>query len=461
MVKQYNNYMNDSTSPAWYRPGAAVHCVGVAGVGMCALAQVLQARGVRVSGSDVAEEFHTSAVLKRLGIAVLPFAKTNIHKGLTALVYSSAYREDHPERRAALALGIPQYAYGEALGMLFVSSRGVLVSGTHGKTTTTALLGSMCIAGGLDPTVIVGGVVRDWGSNARVGNSSLMILEGDEYQEKFLHTIPDALILTTVDYDHPDCFPDTEAYRNAFRKLIARMRPDGVVITFPAIRALLGDGVFGQKSSPALRTPQKADAASLRAVTPALFGGRNRENMLLASAAARWCGVPEDAVKQALTDFKGVLRRMEFYTAPDAPFTIIDDYAHHPAEISATLEALRERFPGRPVVLVFQPHTFSRTASLFHDFVTALAAADHIFVLDVYASQRESGGGVSGHTLLRELALVHPSARYTPTITAALAELRRFLPTVTCPLVVSMGAGDVWRVAAELSGRHAERDVMI
>ncbi|MBI2175296.1 MAG: hypothetical protein HYU35_01000, partial [Parcubacteria group bacterium] len=296
-----------------------VHCVGIAGAGMSALAQLLRAQGFMVTGSDVSEEFHTSAMLRRLHIPVSPFSQDNITPDLSAVYYSSAYGKEHIERMAAVRLRIPTYSYGEAIGTLFSEYDGILIVGTHGKTTTAALVGHVLALLGKDPTVVVGGVVRAWKSNVRVGASRLMVLEGDEYQEKFLYAKPQTLIITSLDYDHADYFADKDAYADAFRKLTRNVKEGGMLITHPSIVRTLGRAAVSDTGKfRVLAKEEERESALLRRARPSLLGKHNKENMRLAVRLAFTYGASEEAVCGALETFGGVMRRMEFYTKQDA-----------------------------------------------------------------------------------------------------------------------------------------------
>lgn len=429
------------------------HCIGIAGVGMSALAQLLRAEGMAVTGSDVSEEFHTNAVLERLHIPVLPFSQENITPDLSAVYYSSAYGKDHIERRAAERLRIPTRSYGEAIGAMFSKHEGILIAGTHGKTTTTALVGHILALAGKDPTVVVGGVVQEWKSNVRVGHAQLMALEGDEYQEKFLYAHPQTLIISSLDYDHADYFPDKESYAEAFRKLVQNIKEGGVLITHSSIIQTIGNAALeNAKKIRVLALEGERESAILRRAKSSLLGEHNRRNMRLVIRLALERGISEETILSALETFKGVARRMEFYTKQDARVIIMDDYAHHPVEISATLAAVRGRFPAYRVTAVFHPHTYSRTAALLNEFASALRAADRVLVLDIYASQREAKGTVKSEDLVSLLQKTKNEAWHTPTV----ADAEKFLDeslrkSLGREIVLTLGAGNVWEVARTLA----------
>lgn len=399
--------------------GKKIHLVGIKGVGMTALAQLLQHYGATITGSDTREEFHTDQVLKRLKIKPVSFDAENITPDISMIIYSSAYPETHPERQKAAGLNIPQRSYAQTLAKFFNTKKGIMVAGTHGKTTTTALLGHLLTTAGFDPTVIVGGVVVNWGSNTRVGKSEWMIIEGDEYQKKFLMFKPSYLLITNIDYDHPDTFPTRKSYQDAFRKLISCTK----------IKHFLGGN-------------------SVPVTTMGgLIGKHNRENIALAVRFAKELHIDDKKISRAIKTFKGVKRRYEIYYR-DKNVIIIDDYAHHPEEIKATLSAIRDTYPKRITKVIFQPHTYSRTKALLRDFATAFVDADELILLPTYTSAREAREmGKNIDTLLfQNIQKHHPASVFgmSRPIKKILLDKRKIV-------IVTMGAGDVWQIAKKLS----------
>lgn len=394
-----------------------IHMIGIKGVGMTALAEVLHGWGKDVRGSDVAEVFMTDAVLARRGIRVYSFSPSAV-EGSDLVIYSTAYNDTNPEFVEAKKRGIPMLSYPEALGQLMDGKYGIAVAGSHGKTTTTALLGHIMTEAGLDPTVIVGSVVLNWNANARVGTSEYVLIEADEYQNKFQHYNPRGLLITNIDWDHPDFFKTPEAYQKCFDDFRTRVIANsGWVI----------EG--NQKLQP---TPDN--------LPPSLSGTHNLLNTLLAFEATKKLGIPEEVFWRAVQTFKSTARRFEVKGEWHG-VTVIDDYAHHPTEIQATLKAARARYPGRIIWTVFHPHTFSRTQALFNDFAVSFTDTDHVIVLDIYGSAREQHGGVHSKDLVQ---LVGAKAVYIATIPEAAEYLRSH--TQAGSVVITMGAGDVWKV---------------
>jgi UDP-N-acetylmuramate--alanine ligase len=400
-----------------------IYMVGIKGVGMAALAAFFSARGHLVRGSDGAEQFPTEKMLRKFKITVKRFGK-RIPLRASRVIYSTAYDPfTHLELRDARKRGITIQSYTEALAEVFNNfPHRILVTGTHGKTTTTAMIGHILERAGYDPTVLVGGYVSAWGGNARISEhlpAAWIVAEGDEYQAKILHMNPTLLVCTRVDYDHPDFFPTKAAYQRLFEKVIGRLPPERV------IRA---------------NTSEKKLQFDL-----SVFGPHNQENAETAFRAARAAGISSRAALEALKTFSGVERRLEYHSDPEAPLVLLDDYAHHPVEIRAALEAVRERYPARHRTVVFQPHTFSRTEAFLEDFARSFGNADSLIVLETYASARESSGRVGARELADAAKKYHPHVAYAATHDDAAVLAKKFAHTREA-VFLTMGAGDVARI---------------
>ena len=442
----------------FFDPPARIHLIGVKGVAMTGVAELLLQQGYVVTGSDTAEVFPTDAVLKRLSIVCANgFAADHVGPGVAAVIYSTAYGSEHVERRAASAQGIPQWSYPEFIGWLFNSHRhAIAVAGSHGKTTTTALLARLLEEGGLDPTAVVGSTVSEWGSNARLGRSSWFVLEADEYQNKFQYYRPRYLIITNVDYDHPDFFSTPAHYEEVFLKFAA---------TLPLLNRLQAATraplvTYGEKPEDTWQlvnvrlTEDGTMFDVMKQGKPygvcrmSLSGLAYALDALGALALADASGVPSDIALRTLARFRGTARRLE-YRGEYRGALVIDDYAHHPAEIRATLTALRQRYPGRRLWCVFQPHTFSRTSTFLQEFAQALAEADQVVLLPIYSSVREAQGTVSHETLVQAINLVASGLAWAvASHEAAVALLKR--EAAPHDIIVTMGAGDVWQVGQRL-----------
>ncbi len=448
--------------------------MGVGGAGMSALARLYRARGYRVTGCDRSP----GPVLDRLareGIGVSVGHDPAHLPGCDLLVVSAAVPPDNPEVAAARRQGIPVRKRAEVLGELLAGGVGVAVAGAHGKSTTTALVGLVLEAAGLDPTCVVGADVPAWGSNLRVGRGPYWVAEADEYDYSFLALRPQVAVVTTVEYDHPDCFPDLESLYRAFAAFVGNLPVGGTLILgadSPLARRLgaerrdlrvvgyglgegAGHGEFWSAGEVRLRPGGGAgfevsyNGRRVIRAESALPGRHNVANALAAFAAAHVLGVGPETVAAVLKGFSGVGRRFE----PVGTFRgvpVLSDYAHHPTEVRATVEAARAAFPDRRLVVVFQPHTFSRTRALFGEFVEALGTVDVLVLCEVYPAREEyRPGDPTAQTLLSALADRLPGrAYYLPD----LGGLEGLLGPIVRPadLILVMGAGDVDGAARRL-----------
>lgn len=412
--------------------GQKVHFIGIKGIGLSAVAQYFFWNGAKVTGSDNAESFQTDAVLKKLRIPCRRFSPKNINAGLDLVIYSSAYSQNHPEIKKAVESGIPIKNYGEILAEIFnKADNKIVVTGTHGKTTTTALLGHLLNIAGLQPTVFVGGISNNWQSNFKKGADKWAITEGDEYQKKFLYLKPDYLLITNIDFDHPDCFKNKKEYQQAFKQLKKQTK----------------NKVFlGQKITPKFRK-------FLAEIDFPLLGEKNRENAFLVYKLAKELKISEIKIKKAFGTFKGVKRRMEFYIKKPN-LMIVDDYGHHPEEIKATLSALKEKYPDYKLLAVFQPHTFSRTKSLLKEFGQCFKKADFAYLLPTFSSAREKKPKENiDELLLKEVGKYRTQTKFLP----ALNKVNLLAKEINClgkmrskAIVLTIGAGDVYRIAEKL-----------
>jgi UDP-N-acetylmuramate--alanine ligase len=441
-----------------------IHLVGIGGAGLSAIARVLMNMGYRVSGSDCTASELTAALAAEGATVSINHIASNID-GADLLLVSSAIPPGNPEIVAARAAGVPVLKRVDLLGQLMAGRRGIAVAGSHGKTTTTAMLASVLTAAGLDPSFIVGGVVAELGTNARAGKGDIFLIEADEYDRTFLGLEPEVAVLTVVEHDHPDCYPTLETLQDAFREFIGHLPPDGLLVACaddPGVRSL---GQEWESTGGAVRWYGFGADATWRATDfqPNQAGGSDfvvsksgqtvglvrlrvpgRHNVLNALATivvADWLGLPFETVRSTLTDFRGVGRRFEI-KGEARGVIVVDDYAHHPTEIRATLSAARERFPGRRIWAVFQPHTYSRTRALMEEFARAFAEADEVIILPVYAARETDDLGVSAQQLVARMA--HPRARHIASRHAAADYLVAHLRPGD--VLLTMGAGDGYMV---------------
>ncbi len=448
-----------------------IYLIGLKGAGMTALAQILQARGQTIWGSDTPEKFFTDEVLKRSQIEVKEgFAAAHLDRAIDLVIRSTAYGDDNIEVKTAQEKKLPIITYPEALGEIARQYKSLAVAGSHGKTTTAALLAHVLQTAGLAPSALVGSEVTQFKGNALLGSGELFVFEADEYQNKFQYYSPQIIILTSLDWDHPDFYKTPAAYEAAFVEFLKKLPGDGFVV------ACYDDDKVKQAVAAANLKPEQVITYGLTtgywqlgrmwleegrwhfsvnqgedyagAFYWRLIGGHNVANALAVMACARRLGVDLEVIRQALMSFEGIKRRFEIKGKLNNQAILVDDYAHHPAEIVATLKAARAFYPYKNIRVVFHPHTFSRTEALLADFAASFAAADEVIVLDIYSSAREQSGGVSSVDLVAEIKKHHSKVEYKPTIAAAVDYLSETMGR--SDLVITLGAGDVWKVGDEL-----------
>ena len=454
-----------------------LHFVGIGGIGMSGIAEVLHNQGYTVSGSDAAN----SPVVERL--AALGVHTTIGHRAenlgdAQAVVVSSAVAPDNPEVVAARAAKLPVVPRALMLAELMRMKRGIAIAGTHGKTTTTSLVASVLAAGGLDPTFVIGGRLLAAGSNARLGTGEFLVAEADESDASFLHLSPTLAVITNIDVDHMETYAHSEerlrqafvdfAHRLPFYgSLYACIDDDGVAAILPRIaKPVL---TYGLRDEAEVRaTDIAADGASMRFVvhrgerqplpiTVRLAGLHNVRNTLAAVAIAQDLGVADAVIARALASFGGVARRFQRYgsvRSADAQFELIDDYGHHPVELRSTLAAARAAFPGRRLLLAFQPHRFTRTRDLFEDFVAVLSEVDALLLAEVYAAGEAPIVAADGRALARAVRL---RGAVEPVFVAHIADMAQQILTSVRDgdVVMTMGAGSIGGVAQQVAQRAA------
>ncbi|MCC6553804.1 MAG: UDP-N-acetylmuramate--L-alanine ligase [Polyangiaceae bacterium] len=449
-----------------------VHFVGIGGVGMSGLAEILRSLEFEVSGSDL-KEGSTTRRLGSMGVRIDLGHRAENVRGVDVVVYSSAIRADNPELVEARALGIPAIARAEMLAELMRVKYGVAIAGSHGKTTTTSLVATVLRAAGLDPTVVVGGKMAALGSNARLGAGDLLVAEADESDGSFLRLTPTIAVVTNIDPEHLDHYGTHERLKDAFVEFAARVPFYGLAVLcldHPHVQDLLPRvprrhvtyGVSPQSDYSARGVQFRGLETSFNAYrrgeplggfTVRMPGAHNVLNCLATIAVADELEVPLDVTKQALATFGGVARRFTVVGSVGG-VTLIDDYGHHPAEIRATIDAARRAFPGdeHRVVVAFQPHRYTRTRDLFDDFTRAFNQADVLLVTDIYAAGEAPIPGVSAERLVQSIREHgHHEARYV----ADKADLPDALSELLRPgdVVIALGAGDVNASVRELKAR--------
>lgn len=415
--------------------------VGIGGIGMSGLARLYLHEGKEVSGSDSVPSGITVA-LEREGIRFcLEQVAGNISDDVDLVVYTEAIPKDHPELLAAGEKGIETINYFEALGMVANEYYLIAVAGSHGKTTTTAMLIDILEEGSLDPTAIVGSLRTRTHSNFRAGKSKYFIAEACEYRRDFLSLTPDLLVITNIEAEHLDYYKDLQDVQNGFRELGSRVREGGNIIartSDPNVAPVL-DGLGVE-----VVDYKKYFDPSLQLTQPGLH---NQLNAAAAAAAAATLGVSTPVIREALENFAGTWRRFEYKGELNgAP--VYDDYGHHPSEIVATLTGARERHPGARIVLVFQPHLASRTAKLKDDFITALSQADRLILTDAYAARKQDTEGLESKALAEMIQRVHTDTRHIESFDAIAAVLKSGV--TKDDVVIIMGAGTITKLATQV-----------
>jgi len=452
-----------------------IHLIGIGGTGISSIARVLLERGYIVSGSDRALS-PLALSLKEAGAQVFEGHSAANIQGADLVVRSSAIPDDNVEVAAAHAAGIPVLKRSDFLGQMMEEDTPIAVAGSHGKTTTSDMLAWTLTALDLDPSYILGGVSTNLSSNAHAGRGNYFVIEADEYDHMFLGLNPSVILITNVDYDHPDCFPTPESYIEAFRKFVGRLKPEGLLVTCedqPRSKSMLqrlsknqrgvsyGLCASADYQAANLKTNSKGgttfdvftreSSSPLATLQLRVPGEHNVLNALGVFAVVHQLGLPVERAKDALAQYIGARRRFEII-GESAGVTVVSDYAHNPSKIKSALSAARQRFPERRLIAVWQPHTYSRTRTLETDFIASLQNSDLVIVTDIYAS-REKAEAYSSQQIVEKMTTV--DARYIPIFDQVVA----FLMTTLKPgdVVLVLSAGDADQICDRLLDQLKER----
>jgi UDP-N-acetylmuramate--alanine ligase len=455
-----------------------IHLVGIGGSGMGGIAEVLINLGYDVQGSDLKANPVTER-LQSLGARIALGHRAENVEGSDVVVVSSAVKSDNPEVQAALASRVPVVQRAEMLGELMRFRYAIAVAGTHGKTTTTSLVASILAEGGEDPTFVIGGRLKSAGSNARLGAGRYLVAEADESDASFVHLQPMIAIVTNIDKDHLGTHGgDFESLKQSFVEFLHNLPFYGLAVLcaddehvreiMPRVsRPMVTYGIEREADVRASKIRRRARQTSFEVsrpgharpltVTVNLPGTHNVLNALAAIAVAAELGIADDALARALENFQGIDRRLQLIGEIEAAaghVTLVDDYAHHPTEIAATLEAVRQGWPRRRVVLAFQPHRYTRTHDLLDDFARVLSTADALLVTEVYAAGESPIAGADGRAICRA---VRSRGRVEPVFVERAEDLAAALAGVIRDgdVVVTMGAGHIGSVAQELPAQLA------
>lgn len=467
MNEQENNTMYQID----FKKPMAIHFIGIGGISMSGLAEVLLEEGFTISGSD-AKESPLTRTLEEKGAKIYYGQRaSNISDTVQAVVYTAAIHPDNPEFRKAQEMNLPMLTRAQLLGQIMRNyDTPVAVAGTHGKTTTTSMLSHILLKGDCDPTISVGGILPSIGGNIRVGESETFITEACEYTNSFLSFFPKISIILNIDADHLDFFKDIDDIRHSFRKFAELLPIDGTliinadtphyediiqglpcqVITYGLEHDAQYSATditydkYGHASFTVLKNGKKAGSFYLK-----VPGSHNVSNALAAIALAQLLEIPDDVIVKGLGSFTGTDRRFQ-YKGEVAGITIVDDYAHHPTEIQATLNAAHN-YPHKKLWCVFQPHTYTRTKALLPEFAQALTLADHVVLADIYAARETDDLGISSADLASRIQELGTPCEYFPTFD----EIENYLLSncAAGDLLITMGAGDVVKIGEQLLGK--------
>ncbi len=418
-----------------------IHFIGIGGIGVSAIARMMMLAGKNVSGSDTTRSRITDA-LKGLGARIfIGHKEGNIAKNTDLIIYTVAVLKTNPELVAAKKRGIPVLTYPEALGLVSRDKYTIAVSGTHGKTTTTAMIAHVLTKAGFHPTAVVGSLLKDSRTNFIAGKGEYFVAEACEYKKSFLNLSPQILVITNIDNDHLDYYKTFANLQKAFHEMAMKVPPNGYIVTNPK----------DKKVAPALRgvVAKVVDYIKVRAPRTLLApGAHNVSNARAAIAVAEVLGIPRIKVERALATFPGTWRRFEYKGKTKRGALIYDDYAHHPTEIAATLAGARELFPKKRITVVFQPHLYSRTKLLLSLFATALGKADSVIVTDIYAAREKRDHSISAGMLADKVRRINRNTLYLSKFKDIATELKKSRGPKD--IIITMGAGNVFQVAEDM-----------
>ena len=448
-----------------------IHFIGIGGISMSGLAEILLQEHFTISGSD-SRESELTRKLEEAGARIFYGQRAdNIIEGTQLVVYTAAIHPDNPELQEAVNRKIPTLTRAELLGQIMDNYKNSIgVSGTHGKTTTTSMITQILLEAHTDPTVSVGGILKSIGGNIRVGSSDVFLTEACEYTNSFLHFNPRYALILNIEEDHMDFFHNLEEIRHSFRAFAHKTTADGAVIINGEIKdhQEITDGIPGRAITYGMDSSNEYYAegvhfhtqgcasftfmhrkTALGTIDLQVPGIHNVSNALAAAALTNEMGISFASIKKALADFGGTARRFEYKGSLDG-ITLIDDYAHHPTEITATLSAAAN-YPKDRVICVFQPHTYTRTKAFLTDFAKALSLADVVVLADIYAARETNTCGISSLDLLHELKKLGTECYYFPSFD----EIENFLlkKCMNNDMLITMGAGDIVQVGEHLLGQ--------
>ena len=448
-----------------------IHFIGIGGISMSGLAEILLGEDFTVSGSDAKQSPLTDSLEAKGARIYYGQRASNISDDTEVVVYTAAIHPDNPEFACAKEKGLPMLTRAQLLGQIMRNyETPIAIAGTHGKTTTTSMVTHILLEGQCDPTISVGGILPAINGNIRVGNSETFVTEACEYTNSFLSFFPKISVILNIDADHLDLFKDIQDIRNSFRRFAQLLPADGALIInadTPEYETIIEDlpcrvityglkqeanyqardisfDKYGHASFSVYRDGKKTGSYYLK-----VPGIHNVSNALASIAVGHLLGLPEESIIKGLSSFSGTDRRFQ-YKGEVAGVTVIDDYAHHPTEIEATLQAARN-YPSKKIWCVFQPHTYTRTKALLPEFAKALTLADHVVLADIYAAREQNTIGISSEDLQKRIRELGTPCEYFPTFD----EIEKFLLENCSPgdLLITMGAGDVVLIGEHILGK--------
>ena len=445
-----------------------IHFIGIGGISMSGLAEILLKEDFTVSGSDNKASALTEQLEQNGAKVYIGQRASNITDDIDLVVYTAAIHPDNAEWKAASDAGIPMLTRAQFLGQLMDNyAKSIAVSGTHGKTTTTSMISHILLAADSDPTISVGGMLDAIGGNIRVGGSDVFLTEACEYTNSFLNFHPKYSIILNIEEDHMDFFKDIDDIRNSFHQFAALLPADGTLVINQNIEGIdsITDGLDCKIITYSERHPADYSASDIRfdeignasfdllrhgeyvdRITLAVAGNHNVSNALAVIAVCEQLEIPLDIIKKGILSFTGTDRRFQYKGELDG-VTILDDYAHHPTEIRATLTSA-QNYPHKDIWCIFQPHTYTRTKAFFDEFAEALSLADHVVLADIYAARETDTLGMSSAALAEKIKELGTDAYYFPSF----EEIENFVSEkcIHGDLLITMGAGDVVNIGEAL-----------
>ena len=420
-----------------------IHFIGIGGVGVSAIARMARLKGIKVTGSDILMNKMAERIQKIGGKIFIGHKKENLPKNADIVVYSPAITEDNPEMIYAKELKIPTYSYPEILGIISKNMYTIAVSGAHGKTTTTCMIAELLIYGNMDPTVIVGGLLKKQEDNFVLGQSKYFLVEACEYKKSFLNLTPNILVILNIDNDHLDYYGTIENIKTAFKKLIEKVPNDGYIVYNSENTNIMN--VLKTYRGKSRTIDFSKETADIKLSVP---GEHNLKNAKAAIVVAKLIELKEKKALKILKNYTGTWRRFEFMGNTENGALLYNDYGHHPTEIQATLKACKEQYPNHKLIVVFQPHLYSRTKLLLNDFAISFNLADETIITDIYAARETDDHKIHAKDLVEAMNKNSGNVKYI----SGFEEIKKYLELKTekDDIILFLGAGDVYKIGEEM-----------